>query len=42
MPVILAPEDYARWLGNEPDPHDLTISLRTDANVANFDTGEQA
>ena len=23
MPVILAPEDYARWLGAEPDPHDL-------------------
>jgi putative SOS response-associated peptidase YedK len=23
MPLILAPEDYARWLGDEPDPHDL-------------------
>jgi hypothetical protein len=23
MPVILAPADYARWLGDEPDPHDL-------------------
>jgi hypothetical protein len=23
MPVILAPGDYARWLGEEPDPHDL-------------------
>jgi putative SOS response-associated peptidase YedK len=23
MPVILAPEDYARWLGEEPDPGDL-------------------
>jgi putative SOS response-associated peptidase YedK len=23
MPVILAPEDYARWLGPEPDPRDL-------------------
>lgn len=23
MPVILAPEDYARWLGEEPDPRDL-------------------
>ena len=23
MPVILAPTDYARWLGEEPDPRDL-------------------
>jgi hypothetical protein len=23
MPLILAPNDYARWLGEEPDPHDL-------------------
>ena len=23
MPLILAPSDYARWLGEEPDPHDL-------------------
>src|SRR5262247_3376084 len=23
MPVILAPGDYARWLGEEPDPRDL-------------------
>jgi putative SOS response-associated peptidase YedK len=23
MPVILAPEDYDRWLGEEPDPRDL-------------------
>jgi len=23
MPVILAPGDYARWLGEEPDPHDV-------------------
>jgi putative SOS response-associated peptidase YedK len=23
MPVTLAPTDYARWLGDEPDPHDL-------------------
>jgi putative SOS response-associated peptidase YedK len=23
MPVILAPSDYARWLGDEPDPRDL-------------------
>ncbi len=23
MPVILAPGDYVRWLGEEPDPRDL-------------------
>jgi putative SOS response-associated peptidase YedK len=23
MPVILSPNDYARWLGDEPDPPDL-------------------
>jgi putative SOS response-associated peptidase YedK len=23
MPVILAQDDYARWLGDEPDPCDL-------------------
>jgi putative SOS response-associated peptidase YedK len=23
MPVILAPENYDRWLGNDPDPADL-------------------
>jgi putative SOS response-associated peptidase YedK len=23
MPVILAPTDYGRWLGEEPDPRDL-------------------
>jgi putative SOS response-associated peptidase YedK len=23
MPMILAPGDYARWLGEEPDPRDL-------------------
>jgi putative SOS response-associated peptidase YedK len=23
MPLILAPEDYTRWLGDEPDPADL-------------------
>jgi putative SOS response-associated peptidase YedK len=22
MPVILAPDDYGRWLGEEPDPRD--------------------
>ncbi len=23
MPLILAPWDYARWLGEEPDPYEL-------------------
>lgn len=23
MPLIIAPVDYKRWLGDEPDPHDL-------------------
>jgi putative SOS response-associated peptidase YedK len=23
MPLILAPENYERWLGDEPDPADL-------------------
>lgn len=23
MPLIIAPADYERWLGDEPDPHDL-------------------
>ncbi len=23
MPLIIAPADYQRWLGDEPDPHDL-------------------
>ena len=23
MPLIIAPEDYLRWLGEEPDPRDL-------------------
>jgi putative SOS response-associated peptidase YedK len=23
MPAILAPEDYTRWLSDEPDPSDL-------------------
>ncbi len=23
MPAILQPEDYARWLGDEPDPHEV-------------------
>jgi putative SOS response-associated peptidase YedK len=23
VPLIIAPGDYARWLGEEPDQHDL-------------------
>jgi putative SOS response-associated peptidase YedK len=23
MPLIIASADYERWLGDEPDPHDL-------------------
>ncbi|HUI22443.1 MAG TPA: SOS response-associated peptidase family protein [Methylocella sp.] len=23
MPLILAPQDYTRWLSDEPDPRDL-------------------
>jgi putative SOS response-associated peptidase YedK len=26
MPAILEPKSYDRWLGLEPDPHDLLIS----------------
>jgi putative SOS response-associated peptidase YedK len=25
MPLILAPTDYVRWLGDEPDPRDLML-----------------
>ena len=27
IPVILAPADYARWLGEEPNPRDLMRPL---------------
>ena len=30
MPVILAPRDYARWLGEEPDPRDLMRPFPTE------------
>jgi putative SOS response-associated peptidase YedK len=26
MPAILEPRSYERWLGLEPDPHDLLIA----------------
>jgi putative SOS response-associated peptidase YedK len=27
LPAILRPSDYQRWLGTEPDPHDLLITF---------------
>jgi putative SOS response-associated peptidase YedK len=30
MPAILAPGDYDRWLGPEPDPHDLLITYSSE------------
>jgi putative SOS response-associated peptidase YedK len=30
MPVILHPEDYARWIGPEPDPEDLMVPYPSD------------
>jgi putative SOS response-associated peptidase YedK len=39
MPLIIAPGDYARWLGDEPDPPrpDAAISGRAHAR----DAGQQ-
>jgi putative SOS response-associated peptidase YedK len=44
MPVILAPADYVRWLGDEPDPArtDAAIPGWTDADVADLDPCQQA
>ena len=30
MPAILAPEEFERWLGIEPDPHDLMRPFEAD------------
>jgi putative SOS response-associated peptidase YedK len=30
MPLILAPKDYERWLGDEPDPRDLMLPFPPD------------
>src|SRR5262245_34755811 len=30
MPAILEPRSYERWLGLEPDPHDLLITYRSE------------
>src|SRR5271170_6289578 len=38
MPLILAPENYERWLGGEPD---AAVPGRTDADVADLDAGQQ-
>jgi putative SOS response-associated peptidase YedK len=27
MPAILPPQDYDRWLGSDPDPHELLITF---------------
>jgi putative SOS response-associated peptidase YedK len=31
MPAILEPHSYERWLGLEPDPHDLLITYPCEA-----------
>ena len=30
MPAVLAPRDYNRWLGTEPDPRDLLQPFPSD------------
>ena len=44
MPVIIAPEDYTRWLSPlEPDPRDLgALSGGTHDDVADLNPREQA
>jgi putative SOS response-associated peptidase YedK len=44
MPVILAAGDYVRWLGEEPDPRNLTRPFpgQPDADVADLDASQQA
>jgi putative SOS response-associated peptidase YedK len=43
MPLIIATKDYVRWLGDEPDAHDLAaVSGGRDADVADIDAGKQA
>jgi len=31
MPAILRPQDHDRWLGPDPDPHDLMITFPSEA-----------
>ena len=42
MPAVLAPRDYDRWLGTEPDPRDLlkSLSVGSDGDLANINTGQ--
>jgi hypothetical protein len=44
MPLIIAPGDYARWLGEEPRPArpDATAPGRADAHVADLHARQQA
>ena len=45
MPVIIAPQDYDRWLSPlDPDPRDLLVSYpgRAHDDVADLNAGEQA
>jgi putative SOS response-associated peptidase YedK len=42
MPAILAPSDYARWLGDEPDPRDLMRPCPAELMLADFNQGQQA
>src|SRR5262245_26004316 len=34
MPAILKPQSYGRWLGLEPDPHDLLITYASEPMTA--------
>jgi putative SOS response-associated peptidase YedK len=45
MPVIIAPQNYERWLSPlEPDPNDVLVpfSARTHDDVADLNPGEPA
>jgi putative SOS response-associated peptidase YedK len=33
MPAILEPASYERWLGHEPDPHDLLITYPSEPMI---------
>ena len=38
MPLILAPADYVRWLGDEPDPHCLLGLNRKPSTMSSLDS----
>jgi putative SOS response-associated peptidase YedK len=43
MPLVLAPADYARWLGEEPDPRDLMRPFPSELmHVADLNASRQA